>query len=380
MNEKQNIRKKICFVATTTSIINEFLLEHIELLSENFDIYIVVKLDDKIETNKVKSIFSLNIERKPNLIKDLTCLILLTKYFRKNKFDLVQTITPKGGFIGILSAFFAMVPIRIHAFTGQVWTTKTGFSKFYLKQIDKLIERFSTKIVVDSISQRNYLLEHNIISKEKSFVLGHGSICGVNKIKFNSNEITRSMYRRKIAIPESSVVYTYMGRLNREKGVLDLVESFYKLNAKFSNTKLVFIGKDEEQIQTLIKKNSQNGNIIFIPYTRIAFEYLQITDIFCLPSYREGFGSSVIEASMLSIPVICSDIYGLKESCIDGVTGLKFKPGNIDEIYNCMLQLLLNKDLRIQLGLNGQQYVSERYDSKLITKLWKDFYCAQLYF
>lgn len=369
-------KKKICLVVSSTSIVNEFLLNHIKGLSDFFDIYLVVnvKSGSPIESDLIVEIFDLPIERRPHFIKDLICLVSLNAYFKKKKFDIVHTITPKGGLIGMLCSYFAGVPFRVHIFTGQVWYTKSGITKYLLKLSDKIIAKFATHLLVDGISQQQFLLEQGIVTLKNSRVLGAGSISGVNRKQFELDPKTRKQYRAKYAIEDADIVFAYMGRLNRDKGILDLVHAFNSINYNHSNIKLALIGMDEEELIPSIQKSFDCKNILFIKYTREPFNILQLADIFCFPSYREGFGMSVIEASMLALPVICSDTYGLNETIIPGVTGLKHRVGDIFDLENKMETLLKNKELRMLMGEKGKDYVMANFDGEHITKLWIDYY------
>jgi len=356
--------------------VNSFLLNHFEILSKEFEIYLVANFDTNSSRTFpfVKKVYNINISRKINFIKDITTFYNLLIFFSKNNFNAVHTITPKAGLLGMLSAYFCRIKFRIHIFTGQVWHTKTGIAKFILINFDKLISKLATNVIVDGASQKEFLLKKYIITNEKSIVLGYGSISGVDIDKFKANINLRSLHRVRLNIKDEHVVFSFLGRLNRDKGILDLVESFMKLKMTYNFIKLIIIGVDEEDIVQQIKNQFTIDEIIFVNYVDKPQELLQISDIFCMPSYREGFGTSVIEASSLSLPVIVSDTYGLKDTVIENVTGLKYNVGDVKDLYNQMEILLLNKDLRKQYGINGREFVSNKLSSKLISNEWLKFY------
>lgn len=369
-------RKKICFIAASPLSINEFLVNHINSLSTFFDIHIVTNMNTPftLELSSSVKTYNLLIERKPSLLKDLACISPLVSYLSSHNFDAVHTIDPKAGFIGMLCAIISRVPIRVHIFTGQAWYTKKGIVRLLLKYADKLIVKIATNILLDGKSQKEFLVKNRIISDSNAIVLGAGSISGVDKLKFASNSLIRKTLRDRYEIADSSIVYVFLGRLNKDKGVLDLVEAFYSLNQSYNDSKLFFIGADEEDIELTVKRKFDCNNIVFTGYTNEPFNILQIADVFCFPSYREGFGTSVIEASMLKIPVICSDTYGLRDTMIDGVTGLRHQVGNINDLRLKMQQLYEDSSLRQSLGSNGYNYVSSNFDAETVTSLWVDFY------
>lgn len=367
---------KICFVVSSHLTVRSFLLKHFELLSNDFEIFLVGNFENNpaISFPHVKEVYSVSLSRKIDIINDFVSFWKLLFFISKNNFNVVHTITPKAGLIGMLSSFFCGVKIRVHTFTGQVWHTKKGFKKSILIYFDKLVSKLATNIIVDGNSQRKLLLSKNIFTDYKSLVLGYGSICGVDVNKFKENPDLRISYRFKFQISDKHVVFSFLGRLCLDKGVLDLVQAFNKLNINYDHAKLLLIGVDEENIIEIIKEKYSTKDIIFVNHVDNPEELLQVSDIFCLPSYREGFGTSVIEASSLSLPVLVSDTYGLNDAVINNVTGLKHVVGDISDLYNKMEILLLDKNLRRKLGLNGRDFVSANLSSQAISGEWYKFY------
>jgi glycosyltransferase involved in cell wall biosynthesis len=118
----------------------------------------------------------------------------------------------------------------------------------------------------------------------------------------------------------------------------------------------------------------QIDNIIYFGPTPKPQEVLQAADVFCLPSYREGFGTSVIEASLLELPIICSDTYGLTETIIENTTGLRHEVKNVNQLYNQMRLLTEDATTRSYLGKNGRQYVLDHFSADEISLHWLKFY------
>jgi len=368
--------KKICFIVSSPLTVSSFLLKHFEVLSKDFELYLVANFNTNSPKNipYVKKVYNLNISRQIHLINDFSSLFKLSIFFFKNNFDAVHTITPKAGLIGMLSSFFCGIKFRIHIFTGQVWYTKKGFIKLLLINFDRLISKLATNIIVDGNSQRDFLLSKNIFPEYKSIVLGYGSISGVDIDRFTIKNDFRKIYRNRFNVNNDNVVFSFLGRLNRDKGVLDLVQAFNILHKKYNYSSLIIIGIDEENLINKINNKYFNQAIIFVNHVENPEDILQISDVFCMPSYREGFGTSVIEASSLSLPVIVSDTYGLKDTVINNVTGLKHNVGNVLDLFNKMEILLLNEDLRKKFGINGRKFVLDELSSKIISNEWLKFY------
>ena len=323
--------KKICFIVSSPLTASSFLNGPINKLSKVYEIYLVVNLNNKhkklLDKLNVKNVFHFEIERNISLFKDIVCLIKMIYFFRKNRFHAIHSISPKAGLFAMLGGYLSGITIRIHTFTGQVWITKNGFIKNILKLIDKLISRLSTLILTDGKSQLDFLIKNKIVDK-KAKVLGKGSISGVSLEKFKPEDKTREKLRKQYKINKNQWVFMYLGRLKKDKGILDLIEAFLKIKTE-KNTVLILVGDDEENLK---KNYGSKPRIIFLPHNNKPENIIQLCDTFCIPSYREGVGLSVIEASCLGKPIISSDIYGLKDTVINKKTGLMFETGNIEQL------------------------------------------------
>lgn len=372
------MKKKICFVISAPETAKVFLVRFFVELSQDFDIYLVVNCQDNSSISfvypYVKEVKNIKICRNISVYKDLTALLFLASYLFQMQFDSVHSVSPKAGLLGILAAKIAGVPVRIHTFTGQVWHTKTGFLKYLLKNVDHFIVYCATHIIVDGESQRQFLVVNGIIKENNTKFSNKPGVSCVDTDKFTRNDIVRYNYRKELNV-SNETVFLFLGRLNVDKGVLDLAQAFSELTKKFSNTRLVFVGPDEENLQLKIQEIcNQNASVIFYGATSKPQDVLQMADVFCLPSYREGFCESIIEASSLEIPVICSDTYGLMGTIVDDVTGLRHKVANVASILVQMEKMIENQDLRKELGKNGRQYVLNNFSAKIFTKRWVDFY------
>jgi glycosyltransferase involved in cell wall biosynthesis len=283
---------------------------------------------------------------------------------------------PKSALLGMLAAFCARVPHRLHMFTGQVWATKTGFSRWTLKMLDKLIAKSATHLLADSFSQRQFLINEHVVNENKIKVLGKGSICGVDIQRFRPNPKARDQIRRDLNIPADAIVYLFLGRLNKDKGVQDLANAFVGLAAKMPSIHLLVVGPDEEGMDEKL------GGIlhkVLSQYHRVGFtarpeDYMACADIFCLPSYREGFGSVIIEASATGLPAIASNIYGLVDAVSNNETGLLHPPRDIEEIQKLLLRLSENHALREIMGAAGMTRAHQYFSSELVTEQMKAYY------
>jgi len=373
------LKTKICFVVSTGMTVNAFLQQPIKLLSQHYDIYIALDTSAGEALHGLEDIVTIlpvAIKRKISLWQDLAAVFQLFKLFQKHNFRIVHSVTPKAGLLAMLAAALAQVDIRIHTFTGQVWATKLGFGRAALKKLDKLIGCFCTHILVDSPSQRQFLLDEGVIAPEKSCVLQKGSISGVDVNRFKPNYSARLRIRESLQIADSDVVFLFIGRLNRDKGILDLAVAFSNVACRHANARLLIVGVDEANLSEEIHHITENfeKQVEFIEFTPVPEEYMAASDVLCLPSYREGFGNVIIEAAAVGIPTIGSKIYGITDAVVDGYTGLLFTPRDVAALESCMEKMVGNAELRQNLGKAAHNRACEDFSSQKLSAAWLKYY------
>ena len=300
--------------------------------------------------------FSVEIARNINILMDIKSLIDLYLIFKLNKYDIVHSSTPKAGLLTAISAFLARVPVRMHTFTGQRWATKKGFIRKLLMLFDKIVCQLNTELFADSQSQIDFLVQNKIVQRGKIKVIHHGSFGGVDFEKFNTDKDLNKQERviSNLKLSGDSLVLIFVGRINRDKGILELVLAFHSLSQKKYNIDLIIVGSMEDKLDplpadiVLLMKN--NARIHCVGYSATPQKYLALADIFCLPSYREGFGTSVIEAASMGLPAICTRIPGLVDAVVDGETGILIKKGNQSELESAIIAFIDNPEMTCIMG------------------------------
>jgi len=321
-----------------------------------------------------------NIPRKISPVRDLWSLIKLFFVFKKNNFDLIHSVTPKAGLLSAVAGFFAGTPVRVHTFTGIRWINMKGLRRSLLKNLDRLLLLLNTQVYSDSFFQRELLFKEGLISKpEVVKVLGKGSLSGIDLNRFNkkSELINKKRIYELLQINENAFIFLFIGRITEEKGVLELVRSFKRMKPTTKDLKLILVGPmeaDKETEAVLRKEAKIDSNIIIKDYSSTPEEYYSIADVFCLPSYREGFGTSILEAAAMHVPSIGSNIEGLKESIIDGETGLLVEAGNVEELYQCMERILYDEDLRFSLANEAYNRVKKYFDAEELNRMLLEDY------
>ena len=253
-------KETMAIIATSPLAIKFFLEFIISEFEKKYSIIIMTNTSDNHDilrtlTSRIK-IIDIKIKREINLISDIRTAFILMKHLSTENISVVYSITPKAGFIGILVSKIMKVPVRIHNFTGQVWKTKKGLIKHVLKSIDRLIYLLSTRVIVDSHSQREFLINNNIIKRQKSIVIGDGSISGVDIDLFSPNQHVKQEIREQLKTKSDAIVFLYIGRLSLEKGIIELIKS---TGIEISGKNAVVIGRSNivgKPISLLLMKNN----------------------------------------------------------------------------------------------------------------------------
>ncbi|MDD2685731.1 MAG: glycosyltransferase family 4 protein [Gallionella sp.] len=374
-----DMRPTLCFVVSAPITINAFLQEPIKLLAKDFKIFVACNgtaQDIALPIRQYLTVLPVEIRRAISLQGDLIALWKLIWMMRRYKFDVVHSITPKAGLLAMLSSYLAGVKTRIHTFTGQVWVTRGGLGRWLLKSMDRVIAYSATHILVDSRSQLQFLLAERVVSVEKSAVLASGSISGVDVNRFYPNAKVRGEVRRDLRLPHEAIVFLFLGRLNLDKGVLDIAAAFRLVAYDYPNAYLLVVGPDEGKMALAMQElaGEHANKIRFVGYTDRPEAYMAAADVFCLPSYREGFGSVIIEAAAAGLPAIGSRIYGISDAIDDGKTGLLHPPGDIAAIHACMSTFTASPERITTMGQQARARAVSDFASPALACAWLAFY------
>ncbi|MEY3654224.1 MAG: hypothetical protein RL739_2394 [Pseudomonadota bacterium] len=377
------MRHALVFVATTPFAVNAFLRTHLLALAETHDVTLCVNttayplVDDVARAVRVRHI---DIARKISPWQDLRALFQLLHCFWEIRPATVHSLTPKAGLLAMLAGWLARVPWRFHTFTGQVWATKTGIGRSVLKGIDRLIAMCASRVFADSASQCRFLEAEGVVRYGGVNVLGQGSMAGVDLARFRPDPAARAALRTKTGVADAVPVFIFVGRLVRDKGIFDLVEAFATLNARHGQWELWMVGPDEESLQANLQNEGQRlgARIRWFGPTPVPERYMAAADVFVLPSYREGFGSVVIEAAACGIPTIAYRIDGLVDAIVENHTGCFVDVGNVKELSQTMERLGSNPEVLGKLGKAARQRAFNDFSSSTVSAAWLAFYGSVL--
>ena len=362
-------RKKICMLAATPLTIHFFLKPHLIALSKDHDVTLIVNLNNDNYLPPLDlpiTIIDIPIARKMSPFFDLRCLIKLVSLFRKTKYDLLITVVPKAGLLGMLAGAFAGIPGRLHIFQGEVWANLKGFNRRLLRTCDWITATLATNVIAVSESERNFLIEQKVVKPQKIEVLGAGSIGGVDLERFSIDLKKRDQVRAELKIPGDAIVMIFIGRLVADKGIHELITAYRQLAQDNEHLWLLLVGPDEEDEMQRVELSQSADRVKQVPYTREPESYLAAADFLCLPSHREGFGVVIIEAAAVGLPAIASNIYGISDAVIDGETGLLFECSSVAALKSSIETLLTDSSLRKSLGLKARENVEQYYGNKVV--------------
>lgn len=360
--------KKIIRVASVPRFLDIFLRGQLRFLNNYYEVVGVASPDKEIhkrisEREGVRMV-EIEIERKISLIKDLRSLIKLYKLFRKEKPDIVHSLTPKAGLLSMLAARAAGVPVRIHTFTGLIFPWKKGYMRKLLRAMDRLTCMAATHAVPEGEGVRKDLVDNHVTNKPCK-VLANGNINGIDLEYFKP--IPKIM-------DDSVTRFIFVGRIVYDKGIEDLKAAFERMD----NAELILVGPFEQELDPLsescYKWVKQGTGVISVGFKDDIRPYLAKADVLVFPSHREGFPNTPLQAGAMGLPTIATNICGCNEIIFDGVNGLLVEPHNVDQLYKAMKTLAENPDLRREMGANARKYIVERFSQKNVWSALLQFY------
>lgn len=361
---------KILFVSATEYAVEHFVGPYIEALdNDGNELHVLTggEIGDYQGPPRIQR-QTIGLSRRPSPLSDLKQLMFLTRYMRKHKFNVVYSISPKGGLIAQMAAKLAGVKKRVHFVTGQTWKTRSGPGRLMLKKFDTLICKLVSKAYVDSRSQAEFLIEQRVLDRSKAVVLGSGSVSGVVVDQFLYSQEKRDKVRKQFGISDTDILVFFLGRISSVKGVGDLVDAFKIAHQENDNLRLLIIGPDDGDRAIVEQKIADNGlnHVVKSQWSstpRPAEQY-SAAEIFCVPSYMEGFGNVVLESACAKVPTIGSDIYGLQDAIVDEQTGVLFELGNKQALADQIVRLANDESLRTELGNNAYQRVCNEFSQR----------------
>ena len=372
---------KILHVFTITSTPRAFFDGQFKYLSDSGqDIWVATSSDEPVEFVTANSVTyrKFDIRRRISPFADLRTIARLSAFIRRERFDAVVGHTPKGAMVAMMAAKLAGVRVRIYYRHGLIYTTAKGLKRFILKTVEQVTAACATNIVNVSPSLNELAVKDNLNSEAKQIVICSGTCGGIDTIEtFNPSNVSEkvvSALRHTLGIPDDAFVVGFCGRLCRDKGIIELVEGF-KLFQKAHHgldTRLLLVGAyDTRDILPGYMKDEIESNPLIVSTGQVSHHFLPnyyaLMDLFAFPSYREGFGMTVLEASAMRLPILVSRSHGCVDTILENVTGryIELTPRSIAS----SLTEMLDPRLRRRLGDAGREFVTANFER---THMWPE--------
>ncbi|QPC82036.1 glycosyltransferase family 4 protein [Phototrophicus methaneseepsis] len=313
---------------------------------------------------------AIDIYRMISPFKDIATIMRLLKLFREKRYDIVHTHTPKAGLVGMIAASLADSPIKIYHVHGLPFMTQVGLKRKLLLFSEWVSCHLADQVYCVSPSIKQILIEEKLCQAEKIKVLNHGSINGVDaEGLFNPDSYVeeRKTRRHSMDLPEDALVVGFVGRLVQDKGIYELISAWQQLKEKYQHLYLLLIGPAEERdsISTKALETLSQDNRIrmvgFVENLQDMPKFYSIMDMVVLPSYREGFPVTPLEAAAMQLPVITTQIPGCVDAVVDDKTGQLVEVANVDELVDAIQHYVTNPDLRHLHGRNGRLRVLQDF-------------------
>lgn len=330
------------------------------------------KLTDFGESEGVDT-HALEMARRITPLADLKSIAILARHFRQQQPAIVHAHTPKGGLLGMLSAFLARVPIRVYHMRGLPYMTATGRRRRLLQITEKISCLLAHRVFCVSHSIREVAVRDGICSPEKIVVFEGGSGNGVDaRGRFDPSKTTgadRVSQRKALGIPKDAPVALFVGRIVRDKGVDELARAWALVRKELPESWLVLAGPPEAQDPISEESRAflaEDDHVVMTGAVNDTVPIYALSDVVVLPTHREGFPNVLLEAGAMARPVVATRIPGCIDAVDDGVTGTLVSVGDVGALARGVHRYLTDPQLRLLHGNAGREWVMDRFRQEII--------------
>lgn len=369
------MKNKLCFITTISKTMDWFVCDSTRNLSRHgYDVTLISNMEQGfIERNEYAKCISLKMERGI-VIKDIIPTIWkLYQIFKLEKYDIVQYTTPNAAFYASIASWLARVPVRLYSQWGIRYVGLAGIKRKIFKLVEKITCMLSTDIRGVSPLNRDLAVDEGLCPPDKIKVIGKGGTIGVDLsvCALSKKQDWKAEIRTHFEIPQLAYVYGYVGRINADKGINELITAFRSMLQKDDSIFLMLVGMydDSNAINSsLYQWARESGRVFFtgnVPSNEV-YKYMAAFDVLVHPTYREGFGKVLQEAMGMSLPIITTNIPGPSEVVEEGKSGILVEARNAVALENAMYMLKKSPKLCNQLGSEARKQAELYYDRKIM--------------
>lgn len=368
--------KKLCFITTVEGTQESFIIPALYLFKEKgYDVTVICTMSDKFLEKYSKDFHCIKVpmQRGVSLKDVLTKPFEFYRIFKRERFDYVQYATTNASFYSCLPAKLLGIKTRVYCSWGLLYEGYAGLKRTFYKWIEKLLCDTATHVTVASYKNLEVAARDGVLKRKKASVIGDGGTIGVDLNIFNVEK--REEYKTRVLqeypILQGKTVFGYVGRIETDKGISELLSAFIK--AGNPDYALLLIGKFDElrsDIEpALLAKARSMENIIFHGFTREVPKYMSAMDILVHPTYREGFSMVIQQAMAMGCAIITTDVPGPSEVIEEGKSGLLVPDHTIDELSEAMIRLGEDAGLRKSFSDAGFVRVREKFERSRMLQL-----------
>lgn len=369
-------KKKLIRITTVPISLEKLLSGQLEFMKAHYEVVAVSSEPDKLaDFGKSQGVRTkaIGLTRKLTPIQDLKALFQLYFYLRKERPFIVHSHTPKAGTIGMLAAWMAGVPHRLHTVAGLPLLVAKGNKRRLLDFVENITYASATKVYPNSNGLRDIILQNGYCKPGKLKVIGKGSSNGIDTAYFDPTlfpETDRLALRTQFGISPTDTVFLFVGRLVKDKGIQELVEAFSRLETQFPDARLWLVGNYEADLDPLdsatLTAIKNSPKIIEAGYQNDVRPFLAASDVLAFPSYREGFPNVVLQAGAMQLPSIVSNINGCNEIISHRENGLIIPPADASALQKAMVEMLTHKEMVVQMSKVCRLKVQENYEQNVV--------------
>ncbi|MEF2278940.1 glycosyltransferase family 4 protein [Deinococcus sp. YIM 134068] len=321
------------------------------------------------------AVYPLEVSREIDLRRDLVSMWHLHWIMCRVRPQIVNFGNPKTGLVGGLVSWARRVPVRVYTLHGLRLETVTGRKRQVLWLCEWLTIRCAHRVVAVSPSLRERALELGLTSPRKIVTLHHGSVNGIRPVVAGAAEV--ESVRARLNLRPGGVVFGFVGRFTRDKGIRELVAAFVEVRETFPNATLLLVGDFEEGDPVDAGTQARlagGGGILRAGYVTDVVPYYALMDVLVLPTYREGFPTVALEAASAGLPLVTTDATGARDAVREGETGLRVPVGNVEALGQAMARLAGDPGLRRRLGEEARKWVTRDFAQERLWKEWDMLY------
>ena len=319
-------------------------------------------------------LYGLPIRRSASLT-DISNILKIRNIIKSNGYDIVHCHSTKAGFVGRIAAYLSRHKNIIYSPHGFMFCdTRIMFKRHLYLALEKYLGYLTKTVIAVSGSERDLALKHNIVPNKKIITLYNS----IDPADFEDFTYTNKV-SEKLNTGYSEIILGTIGRLYYQKDPLTLIKSFKLINDKFPNTKLIMVGDGplEQDCIKLVNELNLESKVLLAGYQKDSRKFYEMFDVFMLSSHYEGMPYALLEAMMMGIPAVGTDVVGIKDLIIPEETGHLVQEGNYKELASSVIRMLENPQLLSTYSINSRNRAKVNFNFVNGIKEYEGFYTNQ---